>query len=69
MPEKEKLIVKMLTPADYNPPMSPEEEALWKLFVELKTQYHKLRLSRPLPSLDESITSFARELAEEYINR
>lgn len=53
------------TPTDYNPALSPEEGALWKLFVELKTQYHALRLARPLPALDESIRSWAEELQEE----
>ena len=50
------------TPAGYNPALSPEEGALWKLFLELKTQYHTLRLSRPLPALTEQMLSWAEEL-------
>ena len=54
--------IQLHAPATPYVPFTPEEAALWKLFLELKTQYHSLRLARPLPVLDESIQSWADEL-------
>lgn len=51
-------------PADYNPKLTDEEQALWKLFLELKTRYAQMRLARPLPALETSVRSWAHEFVE-----